>query len=425
MDPSLHTPDPGDGPAPLEGITVLELGSFIAAPFAARIFGDFGADVIKVEKPGSGDELRDWRRPVGTTSMLYRTVSRNKRSIVLDLRSPEGRDAVLALYSHVDVVIENFRPGTLEKWGLGPEQLSERNSDAILVRISGYGQTGPYRDRAGFGSAAESFGGLRYVTGEADRPALRSAASLGDTVAGLYGVIGALMLLLQRARGVQSGARSVDIALYEGIFSLLESLVPEYDAYGVVRQRSGGSLPGVVPMGAYPCQDGLEIVIGGNSWSVFTRLMRAVGRTDLAEDETLRTSEGRGAREAELNALIAEWTRSRPLAQAQQELDEAGVPAGPVYDAASIAEDPHYLDRGMVQEQVVVVEDEPQKVRFPGVVPRLPGAEGRTRWLGPELGVDTEDVLRDVAGLDDTQVNVLLQAAGLRTTEQEVSAHAG
>lgn len=399
-----------NNPAPLEGIRVLELGNYIAAPFASRVFGDFGADVIKIEKPG-GDELRDWRRPVGDISMLFRTVGRNKRSVVLDLRSEAGIAAVKKLIAASDVVIENFRPGTIEKWGIGPDVISGLNPDAVLVRISGYGQTGPYRNRAGFGSAAESFAGLRYITGEADRPAARAAASMADTVAGLYGVIGALMLMLQRARGGKSTARTVDIGLYEGVFSLLESLVPEYDAYGMVRQRSGGKLPGVVPMGAYPCADDLEIVIGGNASSVFKRLMRAIGREDLAADESLTTAEGRQAREEELNSLITAWTRSLPLSEAQAILDEAGVPAGPVYDAPSIAADPHYRARNMVEEHLVEVEtgEEPRTVRFPGVVPNIPGAEGSTRWLGPELGEHTVEVLRDVAGYSEDDARAMAE----------------
>lgn len=391
--------------APLEGIRVLELGNYIAAPFASRIFGDFGAEVIKIEKPG-GDELRDWRRPVGETSMLFRTVGRNKKSVVLDLRTEDGREAVRRLMAQSDVVIENFRPGTLERWGLGPDELSKLNPEAILVRISGYGQTGPYRNRAGFGSAAEAFGGLRFLTGDPDRPAARQAASMADTVAGLYGALGALMLLLQRARGIDSEARMVDVGLYEGIFSLLESLVPEYDAYGMLRKRSGGKLPGVVPMGAYPTADGLEVVIGGNASSVFTRLMRVIGRDDLAEDESLRTSEGREARENELNALIESWTSSLPLVRVQELLDEAGVPAGPVYDAALIADDPHYRARGMVETREVVVEEEPKLVRFPGVVPVIPGAEGATRWLGPDLGEHSAEVLSGI-GYDEDQIAAL------------------
>ncbi len=405
MTENLHLPG---STLPLDGIRVLELGSFIAAPFAARLFGDFGAEVIKIEKPEGGDELRDWRKTRGTTSMLFRTLGRNKKSVALDLRSELGRAAILKIVAQTDVVIENFRPGTLEKWGLGPEELHAANPDLVMVRISGYGQTGPYKNRAGFGSSAESFAGLRYITGEPDRPAGRAAASVGDTVSGLYGVIGALMLMFQKAQGVKSeGPQIVDVALYEGVFSLLESLVPDYDAYGMIRKRTGGALPGVVPTGSYLCGDDLEVVIGGNSNSVFIRLMKAIGREDLAADATLLTTEGRGAREEELNGAIADWTGSMPLAEVLTALDASGVPAGPVYDAPSIAKDEHYLARDMIQTHEVVIDGEPELIRFPGVVPKLPGHEGRVNWVGPELGEHTHEVLGDLAGLSTEQINSL------------------
>lgn len=405
MTENLHLPG---STLPLDGIRVLELGSFIAAPFAARLFGDFGAEVIKIEKPEGGDELRDWRKTRGTTSMLFRTLGRNKKSVALDLRSELGRAAILKIVAQADVVIENFRPGTLEKWGLGPEELHAANPDLVMVRISGYGQTGPYKNRAGFGSSAESFAGLRYITGEPDRPAGRAAASVGDTVSGLYGVIGALMLMFQKAQGVKSeGPQIVDVALYEGVFSLLESLVPDYDAYGMIRKRTGGALPGVVPTGSYLCGDGLEVVIGGNSNSVFIRLMKAIGREDLAADATLLTTEGRGAREEELNGAIADWTGSMPLAEVLTALDASGVPAGPVYDAPSIAKDEHYLARDMIQTHEVVIDGEPELIRFPGVVPKLPGHEGRVNWVGPELGEHTHEVLGELAGLSAKQINSL------------------
>ncbi|MGO1182326.1 MAG: CaiB/BaiF CoA transferase family protein [Micrococcaceae bacterium] len=409
---------------PLEGVRVLELGNFIAAPFAARVFGDFGAEVIKIERPGSGDELRDWRKTRGETSMLFRTLARNKKSVELDLRSDAGQAAIKQLVASTDVVIENFRPGTLERWGLAPETLMEINPDLVLVRISGYGQTGPYRDRAGFGSSAESFAGLRYITGEPDRPAGRAAASMGDTVAGLYGVIGALMLMFQKAqeRAAKNQATEtnrsaastdpqtlaerqvVDVALYEGVFSLLESLVPDYDAYGMVRQRTGGRLPGVVPTGSYSTGDGLEVVIGGNSNSVFRRLMTAIDRPDLAEDDTLSTTEARGAREEELNGAITEWTSARDLKEVLDALNEAGVPAGPVYDAPSLAEDEHYLARNMIEVHDVVVEDQPEPIRFPGVVPKIPGHQGEVRWVGPDLGEHTAEVLEGLQGFSTEQL---------------------
>lgn len=402
----------GENNLPLAGVRVLELGNFIAAPFAGRLFGDFGAEVIKVERPNGGDELRDWRKTRGNTSMLFRTIARNKKSVALDLRSELGREAILNIIAKTDVLIENFRPGTLEKWGMGPEALTEINPDLVIVRISGYGQTGPYRNRAGFGSSAESFAGLRYITGEPDRPAGRAAASMGDTVAGLYGVIGALMLMLNKAKGGNNqGNNVVDVALYEGIFSLLESLVPDYDAYGMVRQRTGGRLPGVVPTGSYLCADDLEVVIGGNSNSVFVRLMKAIGREDLAADDSLLTTEARAAREEELNGAIESFTRSMPLKDVLTALDEAGVPAGPVYDAPSIAKDEHYIARGMIETHEVVIDKEPELIRFPGVVPKIPGHEGRVQWVGPELGEHTEEVLTELAGFGAEQIAAMNEKA--------------
>ncbi|WP_431877009.1 CaiB/BaiF CoA transferase family protein [Amycolatopsis sacchari] len=396
---------------PLTGVRVLELGNFLAAPFACRLFADFGADVIKVERPGSGDEVRRWRLLRGETSMLFRTMARNKRSITVDLHTDAGADLVRDLVRHCDVVVENFRPGTLERWHLGPDELTRVNPDVIVVRISGYGQTGPYRHRAGFGGVAEGFGGLRAVTGHPDRPPARSAASIGDVAAGMYGAIGALMLLLRRERGLpRSGPQVVDVALYEAVFSMLESLVPEYDAYDVVRERTGGSLPGVVPSGVYPCQDGQFVLIGGNANRVFTRLARTIGRPDLAEDPELADGPGRARRAEEIDEAIRAWTGSHDSGHVLKELDEAGVPAGPVLDAAGIVADPHYQARGMLEAWPV--PGVAREVRFPGVVPRIPAEPGKVRWVGPELGEHTEEVLAGLLGLDGERL-ARLRARGV------------
>ncbi|KAA5835162.1 CaiB/BaiF CoA-transferase family protein [Saccharopolyspora hirsuta] len=394
---------------PLTGFRVLELGNFIAAPFASRIFADFGAEVVKVERPGVGDELRGWRRSRGATSMMFRTIARNKKSLTLDLRTDEGRELVLDLVRESDVVIENFRPGTLERWGLGCDQLARANPDVVVVRISGYGQTGPYRDRAGFGGVAEAFAGLRQVTGHADRAPVRPAAPIGDALAGLYGAISALMLLLARVTGrPREGPRVADVALYESVFMAMESLVPDMDAYGTVRRRTAGNLPGVVPSGVYPTSDGQSVVIAGNSSGTFARLMTAIGRADLAEDPALADGDARFARATELDEAISDWTSRHTAPDAVEVLSAAGVPTGPVHDAAAIAADPHFAARDMLRPLKVTVEDEPEEIRFPGVVPRIPGAPGDVRWAGPELGEHTEEVLAGVLGLSPGEI------AGLR-----------
>ncbi len=391
--------------APLTGIRVLELGSFIAAPFATRLFADFGAEVIKIERPGTGDELRGWRRSRGETSMLFRTIARNKKSVTIDLSSDEGRELALDLVRHTDVVVENFRPGALERLGLGPDRLTEANPEVVVVRISGYGQTGPYRDRAGFGGVAEAFAGLRHVTGYPDRPPVRPAAPIADTAAGLHGAVGALILLLAKARGHQhTGPQLVDVALYESVFMMMESLIPDMDAYGTARERTAGNLPGVVPSGVYPAADGQSVIIAGNSSGAFGRLMSAVGRDDLATDSTLVDGAARYARESELDDAITSWTSRHSAAEAVRILSEAGVPAGPVYDARAIAADEHYQARGMVQPFKVAVDGEPEDIRFPGVVPRLPSTPGEVRWVGPELGEHTDEVLGGLLGIPDDEL---------------------
>jgi crotonobetainyl-CoA:carnitine CoA-transferase CaiB-like acyl-CoA transferase len=391
---SAETPPAG----PLAGIRVLELGNFIAAPTAGRLLAEFGAEVIKVERPGSGDELRRWRLHGGDTSLLFRALGRNKKSVTLDLRAPAGQDIARQLAAESDVVLENFRPGTLEKWGLGPDELRAVNPDLVLVRVSGYGQTGPYRDRPGFGGVAEAVGGLRALTGYPGQPPTRVGISLADSVAGLYAVIGALLGLLGRSRS--GGGEVVDVALYEAVYSLMESLVPDYDAFGVRRGPSGTGLPGVAPSNTYPCADGKYIVISGNGNGIFTRLMTLIGRDDLAADPRLADNTGRVAHVDELDAAIQEWTTARGQEAAEAELTAAGVPNGPILTAEDILKDPHFAARGMHERHTVDLGgDAVEEVRFPGIVPKLDHRPGRTRWLGPELGAHTDPVLAGL-GLD-------------------------
>jgi crotonobetainyl-CoA:carnitine CoA-transferase CaiB-like acyl-CoA transferase len=396
---------------PLTGLRVLELGSFIAAPTAGRLLADFGADVIKVERPGGGDELRRWRLHGGDTSLLFRALNRNKRSIALDLKTAEGRDVVLRLAERSDVVLENFRPGTLERWGLGPAELHAVNPALVLVRISGYGQSGPYRDRPGFGGVAEAVGGLRNLTGEPDRPPTRVGVSLADSVAGLYAVLGALLGLRARDRGEPAG-EVVDVALYEGIYSLMESLVPDYAAFGVEPARSGSSLPGVAPSNTYLCADGAYVVISGNGDAIFRRLMTLIGRPDLAADPELTDNAGRVRRVAELDAAIGRWAAERPHGEVLVALERASIPSGSIFTAADISKDPHYLARGMHERHTVRLGDgEEVESTFPGIVPRLERQPGRTRWLGPEVGEHTDEVLAEL-GLDVARVSAL-RAAGV------------
>ena len=399
---------------PLGGYRVLELGNLIAAPYAGRLFAEFGAEVIKVERPRGGDELRKWRLPRGDTSMFFLLQGRNKRSVTLDLRTPEGQEIARDLVRHSDVVLENFRPGTLENWGLGYDALRAVNPGVILVRISGYGQTGPYRDRPGFANVAEALGGLRHLTGYPDRPPVRTGVSLGDSLAGLFGVIGALLALLHRERGSGTGqgaGQVVDVALYEAVFAMLESTVPEYDAYGTIRQRTGNTLPGIAPSNSYPCREDKWIVIGANADALFKRLMIAIGRPDLAEDPRFADNPSR-SREAEyLDGVIGLWTARHTLDEALAVLTAAGVPAGPIYAADDIVADPHYQARGMFETHAVsIAPDDHRAVRFPAVVPKLSETPGAVHWLGPALGEHNGEVYRGLLGLDDARLAALREA---------------
>ena len=389
---------------PLRGIRVLELGNFVAAPTAGRLLAEFGAEVIKIELPRTGDEVRSWRLFKGDTSMMWRSMARNKKSVTVDLRTSEGAALILGLIEHVDVVVENYRPGKLESWGLAPDVLRERNPGLVVVRISGYGQTGPYRDRPGFGSVAESMGGIRYVTGYEDRPPTRMNISIGDTLAGMYGVIGALMGLLARERGLTTRGETVDVALTEAVFSVMESTVPEFSAYGVVRERTGNLISGVAPSGTYPCRDGAWVVIGGNSDGIFKRFMMAIGRADLANDPRMRDNPGRAANALELNRAISDWTRAHSVDQVMEVMTAANVPAGPIYSVADLVKDPHFRAREMFIEREVRVDGEPGPVTFPGVVPKLEQMPGAVRWMGPELGAHTREVLGGILGLSDSEL---------------------
>lgn len=374
---------------PLSGIRVVELGTLIAAPFAARLFAEFGAEVIKIEQPGGGDPLRTWRKLHQGTSLWWYLQSRNKKSIAIDLKSPEGRDIALRLAAQADVVIENFKPGSLEKLGLGWDVLSKLNPNLTLVRISGYGQTGPYRDRSGFGAIGEAMGGLRFTTGDPDSPPARVGISIGDSLASLHGVIGALMSLLRVKTG-QGRGQVVDVSLYESVFNLMESLVPEYDLMGHVRTRTGGALPGISPSNTYPSFDGRHVVIAGNSDAIFKRLMLVVGRPDLAGDPQLASNDGRVRSNALLDAAIAAWTSQQTMDEILARLDAADVPAGRIYSVADIVNDPHYAAREMILPTELPGD---VTVRMPGIAPKLSETPGAVRWPGPTLGQHTEEVL--------------------------------
>lgn len=394
---------------PLAGVRVLELGNYIAAPTAGRMLADFGAEVIKVERPVTGDELRNWRLYAGTTSMLYRTINRNKKSIVLDLKTEQGRGVVLDLLKHCDVLLENFRPGTLEKWGLGPEQIDEANPNLVITRISAFGQTGPLAQRPGFAAVAEAYGGLRELVGDPDRPPVRTGVSIGDSIAGIYAAFGTVMALFQRERTtVPLEQRIVDVALNEAILSVMESLVPDYLAYGVKRQRVGGRMEGIAPSNAYPCADGTSIIVAGNGDAIYQRYMTTIGRPDLAADPDLQTNAGRWQRRDELDAAIAEWSSRLTRDEALKLLDEAGVPSGPIYTAADICDDEQYEARNMIQHfEVDTGGAEPQSVGFPGIVPVIGGASLPIRSVGPDLGEHTHEVLSNLLGLDDDEIGAL------------------
>jgi crotonobetainyl-CoA:carnitine CoA-transferase CaiB-like acyl-CoA transferase len=377
---------------PLAGIKVIEIGTLIAAPFAARMMAEFGAEVIKIEAPVDGDPIRKWRKLHEGTSLWWYLQSRNKKSISINLKSDEGIDIVKRLAAGADVLIENLKPGALEKLGLGWDVLHALNPGLTMVRISGYGQTGPYKDRPGFGAIGEAMGGIRYTTGEADGVPARAGVSLGDSLASLHAVMGALMSVLRVKTG-QGEGQVVDVSLMESVFNLMESLVPEYDLLGHVRERSGGALPGIAPSNTYPTRDGAYVVIAGNSNPIFKRLMNVIGRPDLAEDPAFAQNDGRAAQSALLDAAIAGWTSANSIENVLAALEETGVPAGRIYSAADIVADPHYQARGMILDAELPGGTQ---VKMPGIVPKLSDTPGEVRWQGPALGEHTSAVLAEL-----------------------------
>ena len=396
---------------PLRGLKVLELGQLIAGPFAAKTLADFGADVVKIEAPGTGDPLRQWRLlDAQGTSYWWQVQSRNKQSVALDLKQADGQAIVRQLALEADVLIENFRPGALEAWGLGPEVLLALNPALVILRISGYGQTGPYRDRPGFGVVAEAMGGLRFLTGEPGAVPVRVGVSIGDTLAGLHGVIGVL-LALQHRHSSRSDAlpkgqgQVVDVALYEAVFNCMESLLPEYSATGTVRQPAGSSLPGIAPSNAYRCADGAYALIAGNGDGIFQRLMGAIGRADLANDPVLAGNAGRVQQVARIDAAIAHYTGQHSVDAVLSALHGAAVPAGRIYTIADIAADPHYAARGMVQSQTLA---NGAMLSVPGIVPKLSATPGGIHRPAPALGLDTDSVLEGL-GLTPAQIDGLRQ----------------
>lgn len=404
---------------PLTGVRVLELGNYIAAPTAGRMLADFGAEVIKVERPGTGDELRNWRLKEGTTSMLYRTINRNKKSVVLDLRSEEGKTAALELVRRSDIVLENFRPGTIEKWGLGPDVLEEANPDIILVRISAFGQTGPMSERPGFAAVAEGYSGFRELVGDPDRPPVRVGISIGDSIAGMQAAFGAVMMLFDRQRQRIMGAaeavvgsdhsfegevpladRTVDVALNEAMFSVMESLVPDYSAFGEVRTRTGGRMEGIAPSNGYMCAGGKSVVIAGNGDGIFKRLMSAIDRPDLGDDPELQSNAGRWDRREELDEAIGAWCAERDVDEVTEALETAGVPAGPIYTAEDLVADEQLAARGMIQHlDVSTGESILPDVAFPGITPVIGGSSLPIDRLGPDLGEHTTEIF-EWLGLD-------------------------
>ena len=387
---------------PLDGVRVIEMGQLLAGPFTGTILAYFGAEVIKVEPPG-GDPIRGWRLVRDGTSLWYRSLGRNKKSVTLDLKSERGRELAGQLIDTADVVIENFRPGLMEKWGLGPEQARARNPGLVYARISGYGQTGPYASKPGYASVTEGFGGFRYLNGEPGQAPVRPNISMGDTVAAIHAALGISLALIQRAKPDSGLGQVIDVALYESIFNLMEGIVPEFDGAGVVREPSGTTVTGIVPTNTYRCDDGKFVVIGGNGDSIFKRLMEAAGRSDMAENPAMADNAGRVEHEAEIDEALALWCAAHSSVHVINTLESVRVPVGPIYSVEDMMTDPQYQARGMFEQ--VEINGEP--LRIPAILPKLDGTPGRTDWPGRDPGSHNDEVLRDILSLDDVQISNL------------------
>jgi crotonobetainyl-CoA:carnitine CoA-transferase CaiB-like acyl-CoA transferase len=399
--------NPPRPPRPLEGVRVLEMGQLLAGPFAAALLGWFGAEVIKIEPPGQGDPLRTWRKVHNGTSLWWYTLGRNKKCITLNLKDPRGQEIVKQLVGKIDVVLENFKPGTLEKWGLGYEELKRLNPRVIMACVSGYGQTGPYSSRPGYANVAEGFSGMRYVTGYPDRPPVRPNLSLGDTLAGLHAALGILLSLYHRDAKQTNEGQMVDVAIYEACFNVMESLIPEYDLLGEIRERQGAKISGIVPTNTYPTKDDKFIIIGGNGDAIFKRLMIAAGRADLANDARLAHNDGRVAHEAMIDQALEAWTRAHTFDELHTALEEAAVPNGPIYNAADIVNDPHYQARGMFEDADL---GNGETVKLPTFVPKLSATPGGTDWIGPPLGAHNKAVYGELLGMSEEEFNKLTVA---------------
>ncbi len=395
-----------NGARPLEGVRVVEMGSFLAGPFCGQLLGDFGAEVIKVEPPGKGDPMREWgRHRKNGRTLLWPIIARNKKSVTLNLREEEGQQIARRLVAEADVLVENFRPGTMERWGMGYEQLSHENPGLVMVRVSGYGQTGPYREQAGFGAIGEAMGGIRYITGSPDQPPVRASISLGDSLAATLGALGALAALFNREKRDGRG-QVVDIGIYEAVLALMESTIPEYALAGHVRGRTGSILPGIAPSNAYPTKDDDYVLIAGNADTVFRRLAAALGHPEWADDERYATHHARGERQGELDNMISEWTREHTGDEVIEAMREAGVPAGKVFTAEDMMEDPHYAAR----ENIIEAEDpEIGPVPMQNVIPRLTRTPGEVRWTGPALGQHNEEVYGEVLRMSERELASLEQ----------------